>query len=306
MAFITGFNEMGIDATLPEYNDAPGMILMSQVTRQRKYYVRNLLRLGTLEVVSVMNVDPDRNFIDLSRAEVTSDARQVTKERFARSKVVHMLMRQFASDLQCTDLESLYQKYAWPLIPPAGRFPSIYDAFCTAVASPQTVWTPEMRKTLGIEDKDIETLHKIISRKLTPPVLKFRAEAEVSCFEYEGIDAIKRALQAGVDAVPKMTVKLVATPLFVFFYEEMDLEKGLAALNKGLAAIEVEIRKAGGDFKITSKPAPVHDAHSHVSSVLTPEKDDSEEEEEEEEEEEDVDEEDVDAVDEDDEDAEDE
>lgn len=42
-----------------------------------------------------------------------------------------------------------------------------------------------------------ELLMKNIRRRLTPQPVKVRADIEVTCFQYEGIDAIKRALKKG-------------------------------------------------------------------------------------------------------------
>jgi translation initiation factor 2 subunit 1 len=42
-----------------------------------------------------------------------------------------------------------------------------------------------------------ECLLKNIKRRLTPQPIKLRADIEVTCFRYEGIDAIKAALHKG-------------------------------------------------------------------------------------------------------------
>ena len=41
------------------------------------------------------------------------------------------------------------------------------------------------------------TLMKNVVRRLTDPRLKIRAEIEVNCYTYHGIDAIKEALRSG-------------------------------------------------------------------------------------------------------------
>lgn len=42
-----------------------------------------------------------------------------------------------------------------------------------------------------------DKLQSEIKRRLTPQALKIRADFEITCFAYEGIDAIKEALRAG-------------------------------------------------------------------------------------------------------------
>ena len=57
-----------------------------------------------------------------------------------------------------------------------------------------------------------------IKLKLTQQAVKIRADIEVSCFTYEGIDAIKDALRAGIaystDEVA-IKINLIAPPLYV-------------------------------------------------------------------------------------------
>jgi translation initiation factor 2 alpha subunit (eIF-2alpha) len=48
-----------------------------------------------------------------------------------------------------------------------------------------------------IDQKVRSTLLEEIRKKLTPKPLKIRSDIEVSCFAYEGIEAVKKALMAG-------------------------------------------------------------------------------------------------------------
>lgn len=62
-----------------------------------------------------------------------------------------------------------------------------------------------------------ETLLSNIKMKLTSPVVKIRADVEVACYGYEGIDAVKMALRSGLacstETVP-IHVNLIAPPLY--------------------------------------------------------------------------------------------
>lgn len=56
-----------------------------------------------------------------------------------------------------------------------------------------------------------------IKRKLTSQAVKIRADVEVACYGYEGIDAVKAALKAGLalstDELP-IKINLIAPPLY--------------------------------------------------------------------------------------------
>lgn len=43
-----------------------------------------------------------------------------------------------------------------------------------------------------------------IRHRLTPKAVKVRADLEVSCFTYDGIDAVKKALRAGLELNTEM------------------------------------------------------------------------------------------------------
>jgi translation initiation factor 2 subunit 1 len=110
------------------------------------------------------------------------------EEKYIKSRLVHSTMRHIAEKRQ-EPLEQLNQQIAWPLYK---KFGHAYDAFKVAVVDPELVLGE-----LGLaEDLKLELLTNI-KRRLTPQAMKIRADIEVTCFGYEGIDAIKAALRAG-------------------------------------------------------------------------------------------------------------
>ena len=63
-----------------------------------------------------------------------------------------------------------------------------------------------------------QELKGYIGKRLTPQPTKVRADIEVTCFGYDGIDAIKAALRtAEAKNTPELQVKcrLVSPPLYV-------------------------------------------------------------------------------------------
>lgn len=79
-----------------------------------------------------------------------------------------------------------------------------------------------------------------IKRKLTSQAVKIRADIEVACYGYEGIDAVKTALKAGLacstEELP-IKINLIAPPLYgelLFIVREV-----LLVLNNLLLKINV-------------------------------------------------------------------
>ena len=55
-----------------------------------------------------------------------------------------------------------------------------------------------MLDELDLDEKTKSTLHSNIMRRLTPQAVKIRADIEVSCYAYDGIDAVKNSLLEGL------------------------------------------------------------------------------------------------------------
>jgi translation initiation factor 2 subunit 1 len=95
-----------------------------------------------------------------------------------------------------------------------------------------------------------------IKRRLTPQAVKIRADIDVTCFGYEGIDAIKAALSAGEEmSVPEAPIKitLVAPPLYVMITNALDKTLGLQQMEKAILKIEEVIKSQNGNLTVKMK-----------------------------------------------------
>lgn len=158
-------------------------------------------------------------------------------------------------------LEELYQTIGWPL---NKKFGHALDAFRLSITNPD-VW------------KDVEAPNKVvmdelvsyIKNRLTPQPVKVRADLEVTCFGYNGIDAIKTALRAAESHAstaaapegsvdnPEIKVKLVAPPLYVLSCSTTDKNHGIQLLEQAIQSATVSIRSAGGDCVVKMAPKAV-------------------------------------------------
>ncbi|CCG81510.1 Translation initiation factor eIF2 alpha subunit [Taphrina deformans PYCC 5710] len=241
--------EMGAYVRLLEYDNTEGMILLSELSRRRIRSIQKLIRVGRNEVVVVLRVDKEKGYIDLSKRRVSPEDIAKCEERYNKSKAVHSIMRNVA-DKHSIALESLYESVGWPLYRKYGH---AYDAFKLAITQPDSVFadiTPPNSEIL----KDLQSQ---IARRLTPQAIKIRADVEVTCFGYEGIDAIKTALRAA-DKVNteenKVQVKLVAAPLFVVLTNALDKVVGIKLLEDAIAEITKSIKEQGGNLVVKTSP----------------------------------------------------
>lgn len=253
MVEVKSIEEMGAYVALKEYNDIEGMILLSELSRRRIRSINKIIRVGRLEVVVVLRVDEEKGYIDLSKRRVSDEEAQKCEEKYNKSKAVHSIMRHVAETMK-QDLEQLYVKIAWPLYK---KFGHAYEAFKMAISEPSTVF-----EGLDIDEELKDAVLKHIKRRLTPQPVKIRADIEVTCFHYEGIDAIKAALSKGQDTSTEecpIKIKLVAPPLYVVITTSLNKEGGIKAINNAIDNVKDEILKRKGQLTIKVAPRTVHE-----------------------------------------------
>ena len=73
IAKVVSISEYGIEVTLIEYNGITGYINCSEVSRKKKVNFNKLLTIGKDILVHVLQVDEDKNMIDLSKRTIGDD-----------------------------------------------------------------------------------------------------------------------------------------------------------------------------------------------------------------------------------------
>lgn len=188
---------------------------------------------------------------------------------------VHSILRHVAETCGVA-LEHLYTTIAWPL---DKKYGESYEAFRRSVSE------PGIFDGLDIAEDVMASMMLNIKRRLTPQPIKVRADIEVRCFSYEGIDAIREALvrcravhaarscarslltclllllgamqlagqACSTDSVD-IKVKLIAPPLYVMLTQSLSKEAALEAVNAAIDATRAVIESKGG--KLAVKIAP--------------------------------------------------
>ncbi|EKX53378.1 translation initiation factor 2, alpha subunit [Guillardia theta CCMP2712] len=241
---------MGVYVSLVEYDDTEGMILLSELSRRRIRSVKKLINVGRQEVALVLRVDKDKGYIDLSKRRVSPEDVEKIEEKFNKSKSAHSIMRNLATT-QKRDVEDLYDSFGWELGEECGH---LLDAFKRLLSDPTI-----LDKYCMSEDVK-KALLRNVEMRLTPQPVKVRSDFEVTCFAYEGIDAIKAALLEGVKCGTEMnpiSVRLIAPPLYVMTCNTLDQDVGIKLLEGALEKVKDEIIKRNGEMAIKMKPTAV-------------------------------------------------
>jgi translation initiation factor 2 subunit 1 len=254
MVNVRNIADMGAYVSLLEYNNIEGMILLSELSRRRIRSIHKLIRVNRNEVVMVLRVDKEKGYIDLSKRRVSPEDVAACEDRFNKARAVHGVLR-YLAERRKFHLEDLYEKIGWPLY---RKFGHAYDAFKLAISEDKNSGDPFVDLDVSQELKD--ELKAYILRRLAPQPIKIRSDIEVSCFTYEGIDAIQEALFAGMalgsDQNP-IRIKLIAPPIYVMSTTTLEKEAGIGLLNQAIQVIKEKITSKGGKMDVKMAPKAV-------------------------------------------------
>lgn len=264
MVQVRSIAEMGAYVSLLEYGNIEGMILLSELSRRRIRSVQKLIKVGRQEPVMVLRVDKEKGYIDLSKRRVSPEDLAKCEDRFAKSKLVHSIMRHVAETTGC-NLEQLYTEVAWPLYRMYGH---AYNAFATMVtdAESEAVFKRLTDEAHGgsvppvLSQAVKDGILVNIRRRLTPQPIKIRADVEMTCFAYDGVEKIKEAMRAaqaaGTTACP-VSMKLVAAPRYVLTTQTLDKAQGIEVLTKAVEAVKASIEGSKGRMVVKEEARAV-------------------------------------------------
>lgn len=253
MVNVRNIADMGAYVSLLEYDNIEGMILLSELSRRRIRSIHKLIRVNRNEVVMVLRVDKEKGYIDLSKRRVSPEDVAACEDRFNKAKAVHGVLRHLAERRKLY-LEDLYERIGWPLYKKYGH---AYDAFKLAINPDEAV---DPLDEIDIPEDLKDELKSYILKRLAPQPIKIRSDIEVSCFTYEGIDAIREALFAGMEESTdsmQIKIKLIAPPIYVLSTMTLEKEAGIKLLERAIDVIKEKITAKGGKIDIKMAPKAV-------------------------------------------------
>ena len=242
-------NVTGAYVSLLEYNNIEALIMFSEFTRKRARSVHRLIKVGKKEPLLVTKVDEERGFIDLSRKRVNPDDVVTCEDRYNKALRVHNIMKQTAAKLE-EDLLSLYERLGWPLYK---HFKSPYEAFMISLNEPDTVFSK-----VNLDEETKTELLDNISKRMKPHSYKICTTFEISCYTFEGIDAVKKAFASIEESKEfEITIRLISSPLYEIATYTPKIQQGIDAIKSQLTQIEASITENKGKFKLKGDPEAI-------------------------------------------------
>lgn len=259
MVTVKSIAELGAYVELLEYKNIEGMILLSELSRRRIRSMNKLIRIGNTEPVVVIRVDEEKGYIDLSKRRVSKEDVVKCTEKFSKAKAVNSILRHIGELLGYTEdeqFEALYKQTAWYLEEKYKNKLNAFDIFKEAVTDESILIE------CGLNEESRKVLINQLQLKLQPQAVKVRADIRCSCFEYEGIDAVKHSLKEGLSlSTPEIPIKinLIAAPLYVMTTNTTEMTEGVKCLEKAIAKVEEVIKGYGGVLEVAMAPKVVSD-----------------------------------------------
>ncbi len=256
---------------LLEY-EQKGFLFSGNITLKRVNYINRILSIGKEEVLRVLTVDEKKGFIDLCKKDVKADEIDMCKIRYGKSKQVENIVKILAGHMNST-MEFIYKKMIWPLYK---THEHALDALKEILGGNNS-----LLEKMKVDQKYKDELVKILKEKLVTQPVKIRADFKLTCYTFDGIDAIKEALLSGEKkGTEKIPIKftMIGSPLYECSLTTTNKKEGYDLMNQALEEVKKCIKAKNGSYLLETSPMVVGDDEKSLSEQLREENNEEEEE----------------------------
>ncbi|KAF7683468.1 Eukaryotic translation initiation factor 2 subunit alpha [Astathelohania contejeani] len=269
---ISKITEAGVYVQLLEYNHIDGLIVVGELSKKRIKNIVQVAKVGRTAVATVLRVDKEKGYIDLSRKKVQANQSEECYRKYSLNKVAHNIMVSAAQKLDMR-LYDLYSQYGWPK---AKEYGSLHKFLEVVFNSPEVAGS----------DKIGLAIRECVKQKFVIPSYRVRADVDVSCPTQGGVEHVKLALSEAIKLNDKIEITNIRSPTYSISLTTLNKENGIEILKKACSCVNDKILNLGGTFNIVNEPKIYGDKGSDTISSrledLELELDEDEEEEEEE------------------------
>ena len=122
-ARIEKISTLGIEVTLPEYDNLDGYITYSEVSRKRNFNINKIFTVGRDINLVVINVDHIKQYIDLSKKSISDNESNLFTEKHKKYMTLYNMWKFIyqkyyninGNDINTSDLELFFKKTLWKL-----------------------------------------------------------------------------------------------------------------------------------------------------------------------------------------------
>ena len=203
--------------------------------------------VGKVLVLHVVGVNNVKGYIHLSNRFDNPEEVDKCNLRYAKSKQVENIVKLLALRTY-KSMEAIYKKVIWPLYKTHNH---ALDALKEIIEKGNL----SILNRLNVNDEIKNELMNILKKSIP---IKIRADFKLTCFNFDGIEAIKEALLKGEKkSTENIQIKLsiIKAPLYRCILTTMNIEKGLEIMNQVLEVIKTSIEARNGNYLLKVNPS---------------------------------------------------
>lgn len=231
---------------LLEYNKR-GIIVLSEISRKRIRTVNKVMRVGKIEISSVVRVDPVLGYIDLSKKRVDPEDVPEMESKWSKSKAVHTIMR-YISEKSNHAMMDLCARIAWPLYE---THTHAFDALMELSKDPLIDFD------LDISEEERDYLMTAVHHYMTPPWTNVITQIEITCFSRNGVEHVKHALRVGQQSFQgdpeHLSIRLDTPPVWNIVLKTKQVDEGKRILEDICHRIETSIQENEGTLCVKNQ-----------------------------------------------------
>jgi len=234
LAVIKKIMPYGAFCVLPEYADREAFLHVSEVAPRWIKNIHEFISEGQRVVVKVHRVDKEKNQVDVSIKRVSEEEKkrklELVQNEKRGAKLLEIAIESSKADIKLPEATAEIEKY----------FEDVYTCFKEAsLTGEEAIKKLDLPKAL--KAKILETATKNIKK----PVVEISVIVTLSCYNSNGVEVVRKALDVGEDAV----VHYLGAPRYKLSLTAPDYKAGEKKLLGVLEHIKTYSQKNNCDFK---------------------------------------------------------
>ena len=235
---VTNVKSFGAFVTLDEYDNKEGFIHVRDIASGWVKYIRDFIREGQKVVCKVLGVDSSKGHIDLSLKSVNDHQKREKIQQWKNEKKAEKLVEIIAERLSIS-VDEAFDQFANEL---TEEYDTLYGAFEAIAANPD-----ELRDEY--EGDWVETFIEVASENVTLPFVEIDGILEMRSLGPNGVEDIRKALEAGLDAADgaEVSITCVGSPKYRLVITAEEYKTAEDVMKKVSNAAIKSLTKSGGE-----------------------------------------------------------
>lgn len=237
---VTKVQRHGVFARLDEFENASGLIHISEIAPGRIRNIREFVAESKVVVCKVLRIDKRSGHIDLSLRRVNETVRRNKLEEIKQRGKAEKIIEGVA-ELTKRKPAELYAQVMGAL----DGYSSLYDAFLDVSEGSLDL------TTIGLDPKVGETLQSLVLERVKPPEVSIEGLIRIKSFDPAGVDDVKSIL-AEVEAFDDIAVSYAGGGSYRFTITAPDYKSAESSFEK-LDALLASKKNRDREIEITRK-----------------------------------------------------